>query len=412
MSNARTYGTIHSEQKPFVIQHADSADYLLGGSLVMKNGKIDKILFDGGYAQATAVNKTTKDKFAFYYYDQDHLGNIRQVTEADGTKKGAIIQKMNYYPFGAEFCDGGTKSYVQNHKYNGKELDNMHSLNTYDYGARQYNPVTGRWDRMDPLCEKYLPYSPYNYCNNNPVNAFDPDGMAWKPTTSENGSLTGYSWIDEADSYNEDGSLKAGLYHQAIFFSATGKNGKTFNPNSKKNMGTSIATVYKADGTTVDFDACTYPSDIDAYPTIPEKMLEAKVGTHHGSKRSYTALRMSDVGTTDFYSSEIDLGFVSPSTGKTYAQGVNIHLPGADNFTGIDSKGNAISKACFTIDQYRWNEFMSIFNNPSQRNNVISISVSRSLGKPTNYVPYSPKHKLPPIKLSPIINPCDAIRVR
>ena len=48
MSNARTYGTIHSEQKPFVIQHADSTDYLLGGSLVMKSGKIDKVLFDGG----------------------------------------------------------------------------------------------------------------------------------------------------------------------------------------------------------------------------------------------------------------------------------------------------------------------------------------------------------------------------
>jgi hypothetical protein len=24
-------------------------------------------------------------------------------------------------------------------------------LNTYDYGARQDDPVTGRWDRVDPL---------------------------------------------------------------------------------------------------------------------------------------------------------------------------------------------------------------------------------------------------------------------
>ena len=177
MSNARTYGTIHSEQKPFVIQHADSTDYLLGGSLVMKNGKIDKILFEGGYAQATAVNKTTKDKFAFYYYNQDHLGNIRQVIEPYGNNKSYVIQRMNYYPFGAEFCDGGTKSYVQNHKYNGKEFDHMHGLNTYDYGARQYNPVTGRWDRMDPLCEKYYNVSPYNYCVNNPVKNIDIAGL-------------------------------------------------------------------------------------------------------------------------------------------------------------------------------------------------------------------------------------------
>ena len=94
MSNARTYGTIHSEPKPFVIQHADSTDYLLGGSLVMKNGKIDKVLFDGGYAQATAVNKTTKDKFAFYYYNQDHLGNNREVVNT----KGVVLQVTNYYP--------------------------------------------------------------------------------------------------------------------------------------------------------------------------------------------------------------------------------------------------------------------------------------------------------------------------
>ncbi len=52
----------------------------------------------------------------------------------------------------------------------------MHGLNTYDYGARQYNPVVGRWDRMDPLSEKYYSVSPYAYCAGNPMNYIDPDG--------------------------------------------------------------------------------------------------------------------------------------------------------------------------------------------------------------------------------------------
>ena len=52
----------------------------------------------------------------------------------------------------------------------------MHGLDTYDYGARQYNPIVGRWDRMDPLCEKYYSISPYAYCMNNPVMCIDPDG--------------------------------------------------------------------------------------------------------------------------------------------------------------------------------------------------------------------------------------------
>ena len=48
----------------------EKTDYLFGGSLVMKNDKIDKILFDGGYAQATAVNKTTNDKMVFTPYQE------------------------------------------------------------------------------------------------------------------------------------------------------------------------------------------------------------------------------------------------------------------------------------------------------------------------------------------------------
>ena len=44
---------------------------------------------------------------------------------------------------------------VQPYKYNGKEFDLMHGLNTYDYGARQHDPILARWDRIDPLCEKY-----------------------------------------------------------------------------------------------------------------------------------------------------------------------------------------------------------------------------------------------------------------
>ena len=167
------------ELAPTEILSTDYTDYLLGGSLTLKNGRIDKYQFDEGYCQAEKyIYNTSQDEFTFCYYDKDHLGNVHQVTEADGTKTGYVIQKINYYPFGAQFCDGSTDSNVQSHKYNGKEFDKMHGLNTYDYGARQYNPITARWDRMDPLCEDYYPHSPYIYCLNNPVNMSDPDGRS------------------------------------------------------------------------------------------------------------------------------------------------------------------------------------------------------------------------------------------
>ena len=109
-------------------------------------------------------------------FDRDHLGSVRQVIEAEGTDQGTIVQKMNYYPSGLQFCNNTTDSDVQPRRYNGKELDKMHGLCTYDYGARQYNPVTARWDRMDPLCEKYYSVSPYAYCAGNPMNYIDENG--------------------------------------------------------------------------------------------------------------------------------------------------------------------------------------------------------------------------------------------
>ena len=153
--------------------YAGSRQYLLGGSLVMEDGMIDRFLFNGGYASASMTSPTTYT-FSFYYYNQDHLGNNREVVDSAGTVK----QITHYYPFGTPYADPSTilNPSLQPYKYNGKELDRMHGLDTYDYGARQYNPVTARWDRMDPLCEKYYGVSPYVYCHDNPVMFIDPNG--------------------------------------------------------------------------------------------------------------------------------------------------------------------------------------------------------------------------------------------
>ena len=195
------------ELAPSEILSADSTDYLLGGSLTLRNGRIDKYQFEEGYCQAAYSGNASQDNFTFHYYDRDHLGNIRQVIKATGSNKGTVIQTMDYYPFGAEFCDGSTASEVQSRRYNGKELDRMHGLDTYDYGARQYDPVTGRWDRMDPLCEKYYDVSPYAYCGGNPVRYIDPDGrikiiaVKWDKNEPENSIL-----IQNALRYPEDGT--------------------------------------------------------------------------------------------------------------------------------------------------------------------------------------------------------------
>ncbi len=46
-------------------------------------------------------------------------------------------------PYSAEDCATYNPN-LHTHKYNGKEFDTTHGLNTYDYGARQYNSLVDR----------------------------------------------------------------------------------------------------------------------------------------------------------------------------------------------------------------------------------------------------------------------------
>ena len=135
------------------------------GNMIYENGQLSKILTDVGYI--TLANSTP----TYHYYLQDHLGNNRVVID----EHGQVEQVNHYYAFGglmAESTGGGAQSY----KYNGKELDRMHGLDWYDYGARHYDAVLGRWMCVDPLAEKYDNVGSYIYCKNNPIAFMDMNG--------------------------------------------------------------------------------------------------------------------------------------------------------------------------------------------------------------------------------------------
>ena len=311
-----------------------------------------------------------------HYYITDHLGSTRAVANTSGN----AFATFDYTPYGsllnAEDTPTGT-----DYLFTGKERQAKQSAGElYDSQAR-FMDTGGRFLSIDPMAEKFYHLSPYTYCAGDPVNLVDPEGEAWKPTYThvdeKRRDFNGFEWIDEEDSYDENGVLKEGLYSQAIFFSDNG----TFDFNKRFNIGSSTAYVYLEDGNIVTFDACTNPSAED-YPIIPEKLVEATYGKHNDI---YYALRMHDFGNND---SRIKLEYQNPKfPNNDYIEGANIHKAGKNNYTAVGSTG-PVSAGCFLIDINRWDEFIGHFNRKSK----VAVVASRNgvkipLNRNVNYKP-------------------------
>ena len=131
------------------------------GNVVYENGSQKLLITEEGYI-TLSDNK-------YYYYLKDHQGNNRVVIN----QSGAVEETNHYYLFGGVFASSTS---TQPYKYNSKEYDTKKGLNWYDYGARHYDAVLGRFMTVDPLAEKYYSESLYTYCYSNPINCIDPNG--------------------------------------------------------------------------------------------------------------------------------------------------------------------------------------------------------------------------------------------
>ena len=150
------------------------------GNAIYENGSLKMLLNEVGY-YSFQDNK-------FHFYIKDHQGNIRIVAD----EAGKVDEVNDYYPLGglmSNVCNN-----VQPYKYNGKELDRKGGLNWYDYGARHYDAMIGRWHVVDSMAEKYYGWSPYTYCLANPIKYVDIIGAFTSPYYTEDGQFLG---VDE-----------------------------------------------------------------------------------------------------------------------------------------------------------------------------------------------------------------------
>jgi RHS repeat-associated protein len=135
-----------------------------------------------------------------YFLHGDHLGSTRVVTDASGQP----VKELDYAPFGQTTTETG--SLIVPKKFTGKELDPSTGL--YDYGARFYDPVLGRFLSPDPLIPDISnpqALNRYSYVYNNPLKYTDPTGRT--PDYTFDPIL----WAMDVNAFREDPSFLNGL---------------------------------------------------------------------------------------------------------------------------------------------------------------------------------------------------------
>ena len=347
-----------------------SNGYLYLGSMVFrKTGAgyaFESTDFGGG--RIINVNGTLSP----YYYATDHLGSVRAITDAFGN----VTERNDYYAFGKRMTTGGTYPVMTSNrwKYNGKEVQTTGNVNWLDYGAREYDEVTARWTRPDPMSEKYYGTSEYVFCSENPVNRFDNTGteddwvkdskgnIYWDSNaTSQATTKNGETYLGKAVAVFE-GSKKEVLGKDSNMYGKGAKNADVtvYGPNGSED-------IRKYQGFTMSSDPSLFAVVKSGEYTVNRIAEDAKPGPY-GSE--WTLNNRGKVAV------EGDYNPAHPDRQPAYMEGVFIHRPNNNGWAGTyydkaQHKTKGVSEGCLLIAPKQWDDFNRQLNSVSSFHLII-----------------------------------------
>jgi RHS repeat-associated protein len=127
------------------------------------------------YADARMPVAMTDGSSTRYYLSCDQVGSLRLVTDTAGN----VVKRVDYDTFGYVVNDTNP-SFTMPFGFAGGVYDGDTGM--IRFGARDYDPDTGRWTAKDPILFKGGDTDLYGYCVSDPVNYRDPKGTILQET--------------------------------------------------------------------------------------------------------------------------------------------------------------------------------------------------------------------------------------
>ena len=185
------------------------------------------------YASKTHVPDLMTKNGTNYRFITDQVGSVRLVVN---TATGAVAQRIDYDPFGKVLND--TNPGFQPFGFAGGLQDPATEL--VRFGARDYDPTTGRWTAKDLILFAGGDSNLFAYTASNPINSFDPAGLA------TGGLCVSFSFLGDVSQFcliaDDDGNVGISVS------SGSGEQVPYGLSGSAQAQGTSADTIHDLDG--------------------------------------------------------------------------------------------------------------------------------------------------------------------